>query len=120
MQYGGCFMLKKLLTIILLSIMFVAGCTEPIGGDYFFDNIQSLELELKNEDWQNANFQLKEIKNLYKKDVWKLQLLGDEAEYEGMNEAISRLSATIESEDSKQALLELATIRAYLEAIYSM
>jgi len=113
-------MLKKLLTIILLSIMFVAGCTEPIGGDYFFDNIQSLELELEKEDWQHANLQLKDMKNLYKKNNWKLQLLGDEAEYEGINEAISRLSAAIKSEDSKQALIELATIQAFLVEIYSM
>jgi hypothetical protein len=108
-------MLKKYITIMLLSIIFVAGCTEPIGGDYFFENIQSLEADLKNENWQNANIQLKDMKDLYKKNDWKLQLLGDEGEYEGMNESISRLSAAIESEDSKQALLELATIRAYLE-----
>ncbi|WP_052345868.1 DUF4363 family protein [Paucisalibacillus sp. EB02] len=113
-------MFKKTITIFLLSFMFLAGCTEPIGGDYFFDKIQSLEVELNKEDWHNANLLLKDMKNLYKKNDWKLQLLGDEAEYEGMNEAISRLSAAIKSEDSKQALLELASIRAYLEEIYSM
>ncbi|WP_176481868.1 DUF4363 family protein [Paucisalibacillus globulus] len=115
-------MLKNTIFISLLILItfFIGGCTEPIGGDYFFNKVEALEVAISQEDWQNANMLLEDLKKLYKKNDWKLQLLGDEAEYEGMNEAISRLSAAIVSLDSKPALLELATIRAYLEEIYSM
>ena len=109
-----------MIIIFLIITIFIGGCAEPIGGDYFFDKVKSLEVAISKEDWQSANVQLKDLKKLYKKNDWKLQLLGDESEYEGINEAISRLSAAIKSEDTKQALLELATIRAYLEEIYSM
>ena len=113
-------MQKKSIIIFLIFIMFIGGCTQPIGGDYFFDKVQSLEEVLSKEEWKSANSQLKDLKELYKKNDWKLQLLGDESEYEGIDESISRLSAAIKSKDSKQAQLELATIKAYFKEIYSM
>ncbi|WP_026905879.1 DUF4363 family protein [Paucisalibacillus globulus] len=113
-------MYKKTITGVLLTVLFIGGCAEPIGGDYFFDQVQSLEEVISTEDWQGAKLRLEELKDLYKKYDWRLQLLGDESEYEGINEAISRLTAAIKIEDSNQALLELATISAYLFEIYSM
>jgi hypothetical protein len=113
-------MIKKSFFILLILFFFLTGCTGPIGGDYFFDKIQSLEEALNKEDWQKAETLVEDMKTLYKKHHWKLQFLGDESEYEGTHESLSRLKAAVQNKDSNQALLELATIKSYIEDIYSM
>lgn len=79
-----------------------------------------MEHSLNQEDWEQLKSQVNELNTLYEENKWKLQLLGDEGEYEGLNESINRLFAAINTEDLTQAKVELATIRSILEEIYSL
>jgi Domain of unknown function (DUF4363) len=112
-------MCKKILILFSLFLILTA-CNEPIAGQPFFDRISSLEKSIKDEDWKKSQKQLQELKSHYKENMWKLQLIGDESEYEGMHESLLRLEAALEQEDSTQALIELSNIKAYLEQIYSL
>jgi hypothetical protein len=49
----------------------------------------------------------------------KLQLLGDEEEYEEMSREIDKLEAAVQEKDKKQAKVSLATIQSILDEIYS-
>lgn len=108
--------------IILLScfLLFLVGCENNIGGDTFFNQINDIEHALENPNWSEITTQAKGLKELYKKDKWKLQLLGDEDEYESLYESINRLITAIEMEDLTITRMELTDIHTYIENIYSL
>ncbi|MEN2767417.1 DUF4363 family protein [Ornithinibacillus xuwenensis] len=110
---------KPYLLIIFLSLLF-SGCGQPIGGEIFFNQINALEDSISHTDWEETKLQMDELIKIYEETLWKLQLLGDEGEYEGLHESLERLKPAVDQEDKLQALLELATIKGYLEGIYSM
>ncbi|GIO25905.1 DUF4363 family protein [Ornithinibacillus bavariensis] len=112
-------MLKRI--FILCSLLLcITACNDPIAGQPFFDRITAMEKSIKEEEWEISKKQWKEFNSHYKDNTWKLQLIGDENEYEGVHESLLRLEAAINQHDSTQALIELANIKAYLEQIYSM
>ncbi|RDW18302.1 hypothetical protein CWR48_12025 [Oceanobacillus arenosus] len=114
-------MIKKLL-ISLFLVAILSGCTNPVGGDYFFEQIDIIEQAMNERqiDWQQIEVQSKELKKLYKENKWRTQLIGDEREYEGLSESIAILIAAVDEKDATQAKVELATIKSIIEDIYSL
>jgi hypothetical protein len=112
--------MNKIFLILFYLLLILTACNKPIAGDHFFNKIEDLEMVVKKEDWKTADTNLIEFQRYYEKSIWKLQLIGDENEYEGLHESLKRLMAAIDQQDATQSLIELATIRAYLEEIYSM
>lgn len=109
---------KSLLLFGLLILL--SSCNAPIGGDKFFGQVQELESHIKNEEWEKSEDKLIELNNYIKDHFWKLQLLGDEEEYEGIRESIRKLSVAINNKEKTDSLIEIATLITYLEAIYSL
>lgn len=112
-------MKRKLTFFIFLSIM-LSGCTNQLGGDTFFNHIDLLEQEIDQSEWSKIATQADKLKSIYKDNKWKLQLLGDEDEYEGLHESINNLIAAAKEKDSTSTRLELATVKSILEDIYSL
>lgn len=110
--------LKKLL--VLCCFLFLTACTDQIGGKAFFEHIDKLENGLDQPQWEELAIQANELKEMYEKDKWKIQLLGDEGEYESLNESLNNLLATIKEEDTLTTRMELATILTLFEDIYSL
>lgn len=108
-----------LIGIVLLSVV-LASCSNVTGHAHFNENITALEEYLDKAEWRNLQTQAKDLKTLYKDQLWKLQLLGDEGEYEGLNESINRLLKTIEQQDVTQAKLALETVKTIIDDIYSL
>ncbi|WP_010098713.1 DUF4363 family protein [Ornithinibacillus scapharcae] len=108
--------------LLLFGMLFLlASCEdEPIAGDEFFKQINELQGYITDEDWESSIALLNELNTYVSDNFWKLQLLGDEEEYEGIQESINKLSVLIRKEELTQALLEIATIKTYLKAIYSL
>lgn len=111
---------KKITVLVTITFLFLTGCTGLVGGKEFFEKINSLESTLSYEDWKTAKSEVDALDHVYHEKVWKLQLLGDESEYEGMFQSLERIKAAIDQQDATQALVELATIRGILEGIYSL
>lgn len=112
-------MLKKCLFPILITFLLV-GCSNITGKETFYKSIDSLEAAAQQEDWITLEELSNELDNTYKRQEWKVQLLGDESEYENLQESIDRLKIAIEAQDSLETKLEISTIKTLLQFIYSL
>ena len=110
---------KKLL-LVTCFLLFLTACENNVGGDAFFDQINAVEEALENPAWDTVTAQAEALKELYKKDKWKLQLLGDEDEYESLYESINKLIVAIEEKDRMSIRMELSVIHTHIEDIYSL
>lgn len=110
----------KKVAIYLCFLLLLSACTIKVGGEEFFSCIDEMEQELNQPNWEKLSSKANEIKELYKKSKWKIQLIGDEGEYEGLDESINNLIASIKEKDTTNTRMELATIRTIIEDIYSL
>src|SRR5690606_37240650 len=94
--------------------------TDIPGKDPLSKKIDQIQELVYRKQWEPAAAEVRHLENLYHKSKWKLQLLGDETEYEGMERELSKLKSAVEIWDSAQAMLQLATLRSILQAIYTM
>ncbi|GGJ67822.1 DUF4363 family protein [Virgibacillus salexigens] len=106
--------------ILLCCLFFLIACTNQVGGETFFNHINEFEKGLDQPNWEDLSIKADELKKMYEKDKWKLQLIGDEGEYEDLNESISNLIATVKEKDTLSTRMEIATTRTLLEDIYSL
>ncbi|WP_067727719.1 DUF4363 family protein [Oceanobacillus damuensis] len=112
-------MKKQVLTYLFLMVL-LSACTNKVGGHYFFDHIDQFEKALDQPDWTYIETQAEELNFMYEDNKWKLQLIGDEGEYEGIDESINKLMAAVKEEDILNVRMELVTIKAHLEGIFSL
>lgn len=82
--------------------------------------MDQLEQALDHPEWEQITRQVYELKEIYEDNKWKLQLLGDEGEYEGLNESINKIIAAAKEEDTSNLRMELATVRSLIADIYSL
>lgn len=104
----------------LCFLLIVVGCENNVGGDAFFHQINEIENALEDSNWDEVTHQAEKLKDLYKKDKWKLQLLGDEDEYEGLYESINKLIVATEEKDVVNIRMELSLVHTIIEDIYSL
>lgn len=110
-------MVKKL-SLMLLVLIVLSGCST--GGKELKLQMNAIEQQLISEDWEALSPQLNVLVEAYEKNKWKIQLLGDEGEYERLYESINRLRAAIDNNDAESASLELATLKTIVQDIYSL
>ncbi|WP_339229803.1 DUF4363 family protein [Oceanobacillus sp. FSL K6-2867] len=111
--------MKKVIVLLCL-LLILSACTNQVGGKEFFNHINELEKGLDQPNWEELSIQANELKKIYKKDKWKLQLIGDEGEYEDLYESINNLIATVKEKDTLSTRMEIATTKSLLEDIYSL
>lgn len=112
-------MINKL-SFLLFFILILSGCSHVIGRDEFKGNIQIIEQALNENDWEKAKNNGDRLLKSYSSNKWKLQMIGDEGEYEDLYESINRLCAAIEEKNPTQTKMELASIQSILKEIYSL
>ena len=109
---------RALLCFVIL--LMITGCSAQTGKKDLTNIIQNMEQGLKASDITSLQIQVDELRKLYDKHEWKIHLLGDEGEYERLNETINRLKAAIEAEELSDAKLELGTLKTIVKDIYSL
>lgn len=119
MKKGVQIIVKRYLFCFII-ILLLSGCSDPVGGEVFFNHIDEMEQALDQQEWNMITQYVEDFKKIYKDEQWKLQLLGDEEEYEGLYRSINNLVAAVKEEDSVNLRMELATSRTILEQIYSV
>ncbi len=112
-------MMKRMVLLSLL-ILFISGCSGITGKDSFQNSVKNIAVLLEEERWPDVRKECRELLNIYRKNEWKLQLIGDEEEYEELFKCINRLLTIAEEQDKVRAKMELATIRTIIENIYSL
>src|SRR5690606_26176438 len=110
-------MIKKSLLLIFVHIM-ISDCSAQNGSAEFKGAVQRLEQLINDKDISGLKREVEVINKTYDKNEWKIQLLGDEGEYEGLHESIGRFIAAVEIEDLETAKTELGAIKAFLKDIY--
>lgn len=114
-------LLKKAAVIVIVFFVFtLTGCSNYTGHGNFNESISEIEQHLLAEDWDALGHQLDQLMNAYKKNEWKIQLIGDEGEYERLHESINRLITAVAAKEANEAKIELATIKTIVEDIYSL
>ncbi|MCJ0932471.1 DUF4363 family protein [Virgibacillus halodenitrificans] len=112
--------LVKRIYFAVLILIILSGCSQITGKDVLLNNIKTLEMALDQKDWESAEEHTDELQRLYKGNRWKIQLLGDEGEYEKLYEGIQRLKVTIREEANPESKIELATVKSLIKDIYSL
>ena len=110
--------MRRLLLIPLLFIL--VGCSNVTDKHDFKEALDALEASIQIEDWKVIEEHAKAIKSQYEHSKWKLQLLGDEDEYESLQESINHLVHAANTKDKSDLGKEITTIKTYLEQIYSL
>lgn len=113
---GGLKMGKIFLICIVISMSMLTGCQSEEG---FYNKIEGINQLVDQADWKQTKESVKSLKKMYKDKRWTLQLLGDEAEYEGINVELEKLEESANAKDKTQVKVSLGTIRGRLYDIYS-
>lgn len=112
-------MMKKWGLILLISIL-LTGCSTITGEKDFSKTFHSIEQALEDTDWKKLTSLGNELDELYEKSKWKIQLIGDEGEYESLQENINLFIVAIEEQDLPEIKYKLASIKTFIEDIYSL
>lgn len=112
----------NLLAGLLMMVVILSGCSssESGPGKAIFTKINEINLSTIKGNWKKSSMQAKTLRHLYEKRKWKLQLLGDEGEYEGLDQELRKLNAAVNSKDKTQTKIELASVRSLFQNIYSL
>lgn len=114
---------NKAIAVIIVGFTLcfvITGCSSVTGQRDFNQFMSNLEHHLHAEDWDALHNQMDDLMKIYAKNNWKLQLIGDEGEYERLHESINRFTTAVEAREIMDAKLELATIKTIIEDIYSL
>lgn len=122
--------MKRLLGAIMIAGVILGGWPslkhaqfgqeQAQAGEAFHQVIQQINQMIEKENWQGALKKTSELRALYQKKQWKLQLLGDEGEYEGLNRELDQLYAAVKAKDKSESKVELAAVGSYIKSIYSL
>lgn len=112
--------MRTKLILLFIGLLLVSGCSSITGSRDFKQQLNIMEQHLLAQDWDKLNAQLDKLMSVYSKNEWKLQLLGDEGEYERLHESINRFITAVEVKGFDEARMELATLKTIVEDIYSL
>ena len=113
-------MIRGKLVASLLMIMLLSACGNSIGSHAFYGVMDHIDEALEQSDWEQLDQYASQFEETYDQNKWKLQLIGDEGEYEGLYESIQKLLAGVKERDSTIVRIELASARALVFDIYSL
>ncbi|GEN35866.1 MULTISPECIES: DUF4363 family protein [Aneurinibacillus] len=111
---------------IVIILLMVCGFASPasaakkIDQNPLFQKTTRVETLVDQQQWQEASVEANALSELYKKQKWKLQLLGDEAEYEELEVQIMRLKAAVNEKAQVESKITAAHIKDIINQIYSM
>lgn len=105
--------------ILCICFLLLLGCSnDKIISKPLYQKSEEIISLVNQLQWEKAKEEVRVIEDLYQKDEWKFQLLGDESEYDGLNQEISQLKVSIQEEDKMEAKSSLVIIQDYIRAIY--
>ena len=109
--------LIKFSTICICMLLF--GCSnETLQEKPIYQKATEIKTLVNQEEWDKAKEGSKDLYQLYKKNKWKYQFLGNETEHKTLNQHIQKLIISIEEKDKQEAKLNIAMMEHYIESLY--
>lgn len=109
---------------VLLAVLLFTAIAMPAEGiakeQPLRQQVQQINQLVDQGRWDHALNEAQVALETYKKTKWKLQLFGDEREYEGLDQEFAKLIAAIQEKEKAQTKMQLAAIRSLLKNIYSI
>ncbi|WYP27231.1 DUF4363 family protein [Alkalihalobacillus sp. FSL W8-0930] len=112
-------MIRKM-GISLIIILLLSSCGNVVGSHAFYEVLDQIEEALDQSDWEQLDQYAVQFQETYDQNKWKLQLVGDEAEYEALYESTQKLLAGVKEQDSTVVRVEMANARALVFEMYSL
>ncbi|WP_176555803.1 DUF4363 family protein [Virgibacillus ndiopensis] len=111
--------MSKSVIVLFSCIAFIFGCSnETIQKNPIYNKSTEIKNLVNQTQWHKAKQEAKLILEYYRNGKWKYQLLGDETEYNNLNEQILKLQVSIEEKDKAEAKRNIALIEHYIEMLY--
>jgi hypothetical protein len=111
--------LRRICLIVFSCLLLVGGCSDDkIKNKPIYQQTAELENLINQEHWDEASNKIKEVQQIFETNKWKYQFLGDEREYGGLDEEISKLEVAIEEKNKIEAKQSIVLIELYLHSLY--
>jgi hypothetical protein len=107
---------------VLFCLNMITGC-DVIKSDkdqLLFNKIEELELQVEQEQWDEALFHMNEFKDSYENRKWKLQLLGNLEDYKSIELEIELFNENVQEKDGLESKKGLSHIKYRLFSIFSL
>jgi hypothetical protein len=114
---------KTLLKGILLFVLIFSMTTQTADAQApkeVRDKVSNIIISIRHTDWNMAYKQTVDLRGYYNKNRWKLQLMGDEQEYEGLSSDIENLKAALIAKDKAEALIFIYDIKEIFNQIFQL
>lgn len=114
--------IKVFLSILILCLLLFPqelSAGYKVESPSISNQVQIISSLINKEDWANALENSTKLKAIYNRQLWKLQLLGDEQEYDRLSREIEKLKASVKQKDKKQSQVSIAIIKTLIDEIYS-
>lgn len=113
--------MKTLLGCLLLAVTISNGppAEQAQVGQSFFQKVDQVSRAINQENWPKATRATSQLNALYQKKKWKVQIVGDEGEYEGLERELAKLTVAVKEKSKLEAQTEASDIRALFQAIYT-
>ncbi|QDP39559.1 DUF4363 family protein [Radiobacillus deserti] len=115
--------MKKVRELILTSIVVIC----LLGGwgvketeNPFIRTIDEINEQTDEKNWKEATEETEKLRDMYEREKWKYQLLGEESSYKGIEREIEKLLAALGEKDNQQSKVSTATIKVLYRDIYFM
>jgi len=105
------------LVLFQLSFLNTLGQAAEGASKTIFEKIEVMKTHVNQENWDQATKMYDQLDLWYRKNRWKLQLLGDEAEYEEVAHDISRIRITLEEKDKLESKMLIENLKTTLKQI---
>ena len=111
-------MKKSILYLIILLVLSGFSVNNQINENGFKSNLEKMNIIVTQKKWKEANKTMQELTQIYHEEKWKLQLLGNEDEYNGIAKELKLLQTSIDVQDKKEAKYHLTIVKHKLNSIY--
>jgi hypothetical protein len=113
--------LIKIIFVAIISMFILSGCSGNKNAVKDFENsLRNIEIAVMGQtvDWDTANSEVDQLFHLFNKNLWRMQLLGDENEFESLKLDIRQLQAAVKYKDIVETGSKIAAIKSNLHSIF--
>ncbi|MFD2759614.1 DUF4363 family protein [Lentibacillus juripiscarius] len=104
---------------MVLTLFIFTGCSDETIQDLpITQSATEINSLISQSQWTKAQQKSKQVQNIYESNKWKYQLMGDETEYNKLDEAIAKLQVSIKTKDKAEVKRTIATIEHYVQSLY--
>ncbi len=107
---------------ILMVFVLITGCnvTKSEKDQTLFGKVDEMQHQIEQDQWDKLQSNLEEFEAKYKRQKWKMQLLGEHGDYQGIELEIEQMKESVKERDRLESKLGLRKIKHHMTLIYNL